>query len=98
MTQKIAMLFLVWVALALLSLLIPVFIEPAGDDAAQGLNRMIPFFSFQGAAFLLSMLIAFTTYRVRDQLPSAVRILGYVPFTFGLLVIVMIITLLVFAS
>ncbi len=97
-TQKIAILFLVWVVLAILSLLIPVFIEPTGDGFVRGFNRMVPFFSFQAAAFLFSILIAFTTYRARDTLSLGIRLLGYVPFVFGLLVIAMIIGLIVFAS
>ena len=90
MTQKIAILFLVWVGLALLSLLIPVFIEPTDDGFVKGLNQMVPFFSFQAAAFLLSILIAFATFRAREQLSIGLRILGYVPFLFGILVILMI--------
>lgn len=98
MTQKIAILFLVWVGLSLLSLLIPVFIEPSGDGFVRGLNQMVPFFSFQAAAFLLAILIAFSTYRASNQISLGVRILGYVPFIFGLLVILMIAAILFFAG
>lgn len=98
MTQKIAILFLVWVGLALLSLLIPVFIEPTGDGFVRGLNQMVPFFSFQAAAFLLSILIAFATFRAGKQISTGVRILGYVPFAFGILVIIMIVAVVFFAS
>lgn len=98
MTQKIAILFLVWVVLSLLSLLIPVFIEPSGDGVVRGLNQMVPFFSFQAAAFLLAILIAFSTYRANNQISLAVRILGYVPFVFGLLVILMIAAIVFFAG
>lgn len=98
MTQKIAILFLVWVVLSLLSLLIPVFIEPSGDGVVRGLNQMVPFFSFQAAAFLLAILIAFSTYRANNQISLGVRILGYVPFVFGLLVILMIAAIVFFAG
>lgn len=96
MLQKIAILFLVWLGLTLLSLLIPVFIGPGGDDVVRGLNQMVPFFSFQTAAFLLSLFIAFSTFRARDQLSIGVRILGYVPFVFGILVILMIVVIFFF--
>ncbi len=95
MLQKIAILFLVWLGLTLLSLLIPVFIGPS-DDVVRGLNQMVPFFSFQTAAFLLSLFIAFSTFRARDQLSIGVRILGYVPFVFGILVILMIVVIFFF--
>lgn len=98
MTQKIAILFLVWVGLALLSLLIPAFIDPVGDGMMRGLNQMVPFFSFQGAAFLLSILIAFATFRGRGQLSVGVRILGYIPFVFGILVILMIAAIIFFVK
>ncbi|MBL1293978.1 MAG: hypothetical protein COB61_008915 [Thiotrichales bacterium] len=97
MTQKIAILFLVWVGLSLLSLLIPVFIEPSNHGLVRGLNQMVPFFSFQSAAFLLAILIAFATFRAKNQLSLGLRILGYVPLTFGLLVILMI-TIIVFMT
>ncbi len=97
MTQKIAILFLVWVALALLSLVIPIFIEPTGEGFTKGLNQMVPFFSFQATAFLFSLLIALTTHRARDQLSTGIRILGFVPFVFGLCVVAMIVGLVAYA-
>ncbi|MBN4078506.1 hypothetical protein JYT96_00705 [Gammaproteobacteria bacterium AH-315-C21] len=98
MTQKIAILFLVWVVLALLSLLIPVFIEPTDDGFVRGLNQIVPFFSFQAAAFLLSILIAFATFRANDQISTGVRVLGYLPVVFGILVILMIAVVVFFVS
>ena len=85
--------FLVWVGLAVLSLLIPVFVAPGDDGSIKGLQQMVPFFSFQAAAFLLSILIAFATFRAREELSLGVRLLGFVPFAFGILVILMVIVI-----
>ncbi len=95
MIQKIAILFLVWVGLAVLSLLIPVFIAPGDGNSIKGLQQMVPFFSFQAAAFLLSILIAFATFRARQEISLGLRLLGYVPFTFGILLISMVTAIIV---
>ena len=69
---------------------------PTGDGFTRGLNRIVSFMTWQGAAFVLAMVGALMTYRFGGAGGRHGKLLGYVPLAFSVLLIGMLVAIIAF--
>ena len=85
---------LIWLILLTLSLVIPNFIQPEGSSFVRGMNRLVPSFWLQVIGLLIAGWTCVVAFRTRTELPTWLRISGFVPI---LLYITAVLALLVLA-
>jgi hypothetical protein len=84
-----------WLVLFVTSFFALQLTAPAGDGSP-GLNRIVAFMTWQGAAFALAMVGALLTYRFGGTRGKHGKLLGYVPLACSVLLMGMLVAIIAF--
>jgi len=77
--RNILLYFIIWLTLNLLSVIVPLFIEPIGDGFTRGLNRIIPSIFMQIFALLFALISAVKSIKRKALLNKNNFMLGIIP-------------------
>jgi hypothetical protein len=69
----------VWLLLFVISFVTLQVVQPTGDGFTRGLNRIVAFLSWQGAAFVVAMVLAWLTRRAAERGVDRIKLVGYLP-------------------
>jgi hypothetical protein len=84
-----------WLVLFVTSFLVLQLTEPTGDGSTRGLNRIVSFMTWQGAAFALAIAGALFTYRFGSAGKHG-KLVGYVPLACSVFLIGMLVAIIAF--
>jgi hypothetical protein len=68
-----------WLVLFVVSFVTLQLVEPTGTGFARGLNRIATFLSWQGAALVAAMVLAWVTRRAAERGVDRIKLMGYLP-------------------
>jgi hypothetical protein len=85
-----------WLVLFVTSFFALQLTAPAGDGSTRGLNRIVAFMTWQGAAFALAIVGALLTYRFGGAGGKHGKLLGYVPLACSVLLMGMLVAIIAF--
>jgi len=96
MRQIVYGLAAVWLVLFLLSFVLMQLAEPSGSGFTRGLNRIASFLSWQSAAFVAAMVLAWLTRRAVDRGVANVKLVGYLPLAVSVFLVVSVIAIIAY--
>lgn len=85
--QLVYALAAVWLVLFAISFVALQFVETSGDETRRNLLRVATFLTWQGAALVAAIVVAFVANRAAARGVEKVKLAGYAPLAFSVFIV-----------